>query len=189
MKKHIFILILLIIVWPAVAQNNSNLREQLKQYVAELQKNPSDQALREKIIELALTLDPIPAIPEDAKRYLARGLAAAEEAKEAKDFKDAAAEFEKASLAAPWLGEPYRALGIVQDNAGDYAAAIGNLKLYLLTEPETGQAEKAKELIYKIEFKQEKERNKPREATLGVVGVTTAHRDTIEDAGGGRRSI
>jgi tetratricopeptide (TPR) repeat protein len=155
MKLFIFTLILIIAVSPRLAQVSSNPREQIKQYVADLQKNPTDQVLREKIIRLALTLDPKPATPEEAKRFLARGLAAAEEAKEAKDFKDAAAEFEKASLAAPWLGEPYRALGVVQDKAGNYSEAKRNLKLYLLTEPEQAQVEKAKELIYKIEYKEE----------------------------------
>lgn len=47
--------------------------EQLKQYVAELQKNPGDQELRENIITLALELKPPPAIPEEAERRLARG--------------------------------------------------------------------------------------------------------------------
>ena len=152
----IFALILLIAVCPTFAQDSSSLRDQLKQLIADLQKSPSDTALREKIIKLALTLDPKPVVPEETKRFVARGLAAAEEAKETKDYRDAAAEFEKASLAAPWLGQPYRDLGIVQDKAGDYAAATRNLKLYLLSEPDSAEAEKAKELIYKIEFKQEK---------------------------------
>jgi hypothetical protein len=58
-------------------------REQLKQYVGDLQKNPSDDALREKIIKLGLTLDPKPAIPSEVQEYLGRGGQAFEDAKAA----------------------------------------------------------------------------------------------------------
>ena len=76
------------------------------------------------------------------------------------DFKDAIAEFEKAVNTAPWLGEGYRNLGIVHDKAGQFDAAIKNLNFYLLTNP--SDAEKAKELIYKIEFHKEKADDKKR---------------------------
>jgi tetratricopeptide (TPR) repeat protein len=131
-------------------------REQLQEMVGQLQKAPSDQALREKIIKLALTLDPPPAIPPEVERFMARGQAALETAKEPGDFKDAAAEFEKATLAAPWLGNAYCNLGIVQDKAGDYPAAIRNLKLYLIATPGASDAKAVETLLYKIEFKQEK---------------------------------
>ena len=44
-------------------EKSASPREQLQQYVSELQKKPDDQALREKIIKLAVTLEPKPAIP------------------------------------------------------------------------------------------------------------------------------
>jgi hypothetical protein len=40
-------------------------REQLAGYVADLQKNPSDDALPEKVIKLALTLDTKPPVPPE----------------------------------------------------------------------------------------------------------------------------
>ena len=44
----------------------------------------------------------------------------------------------------------------MQDKAGDYPAAIRNLKLYLLAAPGASDAKAVETLIYKIEFKQEK---------------------------------
>ena len=41
-------------------------REQLNQMVQQLQQNPTDNALREKIIALAQTIKPAPAVPEEA---------------------------------------------------------------------------------------------------------------------------
>ena len=62
---------------PCVAQvSDAKSPNQLKHYIAELQKSPDDQALREKIIKLALTLNPKPEIPEAAERSNARGKAA-----------------------------------------------------------------------------------------------------------------
>jgi hypothetical protein len=72
MKASIFICALITVTLTGFAQESSSSREQLKQYVADLQKNqqlkqyaadlqksPDDQALREKIIKLALTVDPL----------------------------------------------------------------------------------------------------------------------------------
>ncbi len=140
----------------APAQESANAAETLKQHVAALQKAPGDQALREKIIKLALTFDPKPEIPEDAERFNARGKAAVKEAQSQKDFAEAAAEFEKATLAAPWLANPYYNLADTQGKAGDYAKAAQNLKLYLLAAPDSPDAKAVKELMYEMEFKAEK---------------------------------
>ena len=54
--------------------------------VDELQNNPDDQALREKIIKLALNMKPKPAIPDEAKDLMARGKAYVAEAKGPQDY-------------------------------------------------------------------------------------------------------
>jgi len=128
----------------------------LNQYVADLQKNPNDYALREKIIRHVQAMKQKPAIPEETERRMARGSAAVKGAKNEKDFQDAAAEFEKASLAAPWLPAVYYNLGITQDKAGKYKEAIQSLKLYLLAAPDASDAKAVKNLIYEIEYRQEK---------------------------------
>ena len=87
---------------------------------------------------------------------MARGLAAVKGAQNKQDFLDAAAEFERASLAAPWLPAAYYNLGITQDKAGKYREAMQNLKLYLLAAPDASDAKAVKGLIYEIEYRQEK---------------------------------
>jgi tetratricopeptide (TPR) repeat protein len=131
-------------------------QQTLNQYIADLQKNPNDYALREKIIRHVQTMKPAPAIPEEAERYMARGSAAVKGAKNEKDFQDAAAEFEKASLAVPWLPAVYYNLGITQDKAGKYREAIQSLKLYLIAAPDAPDAKAVKTLVYEIEYRQEK---------------------------------
>jgi tetratricopeptide (TPR) repeat protein len=143
-------------------------QETLNQYIAELQKNPNDFALREKIIKLVQTMKPAPEISEEARRYMGRGIAAMKDAKSADDFRDAVKEFERASLDAPWFANAYYNLGIAQDKAGIYADAIKNLKLYLLAAPDARDAESVKGLIYELEFRQEKadkERREKKEAS------------------------
>jgi hypothetical protein len=48
----------------AVSAHAQSPREQLQQMVEQLQKTPGDHALREKIIKLAPTLKPPPALPD-----------------------------------------------------------------------------------------------------------------------------
>lgn len=147
-----FVVILtLMTIVPAQTQ-----QENLNQYISDLQSNPNDHALKEKIIKHVQLMRPAPAIPEDARKYMVRGKTAFKSAKEVKDFAEAAEEFKKALLAAPWLAEGYYNLGIVQDKAGQYAAAIESLKLYVLASPNAEDTEKVKELIYEIEYRQEK---------------------------------
>lgn len=140
---------------PGQAQTLSP-QQTLQQYLSDLQKNPNDKALREKIIKHVQTMTPKPAIPEEAERYMARGAAAVKGAKADKEFQEAATEFEKASLAAPWLPAAYYNLGLTQDKAGKYKEAIQSLKLYLLTAPGAPDAKAVKTLIYEVEYRQEK---------------------------------
>jgi len=146
-------MLLCVFIFPVQAQSP---QQTLNQYVADLQKNPNDYALREKIIRHVQTMKPAPAVPEEAKRYLVRGKAAFKGAKEARDFQEAAEEFKKALLYAPWLAEGYYNLGVIQDKAGQYDDAMKNLKFYLIAAPKAPDAEKVKELVYEIEYRKEK---------------------------------
>lgn len=151
---YVFFFLLIIFTFQTYAEQSPT--EQLKQLVADLQKNPNDNSLREKIIKHVRTMKPAPEISEEAKRYMSRGIAAMKDAKSTDDFRDAVKEFEKAALATPWFANAYYNLGIAQDKAGIYADAIKSLKLYLLAASDTRDAESVKELIYEIEYRQEK---------------------------------
>jgi len=131
-------------------------QETLDQYISDLRRNPRDYALREIIINHVRAMTPAPVVSEEAERYMARGTAAVKNAKNVNDFKDAVNEFEKATLAAPWLAGAYYNLGFSQDKAGMYAEAIKSFKLYLLAAPNASDARAVKTLIYEIEYRQEK---------------------------------
>jgi len=154
------IVVLLLGLSVSISQAQS-LQQTLNQYVADLQKNPGDYALREKIIRHVQTMKPAPAIPREAERFMNRGAAAAKSAKDANDFKDAVAEFEKATLAAPWMANAYYNLGVAQDKAGMYSNAIRSLKLYLVAAPNAPDTKSVEKLIDEIEYRQEKAAKEP----------------------------
>ena len=119
---------------------STDLRPTLAQSVIALQKAPADTVLREKIIKLALEMKPAPAVPEEAKGFMASGTALFTAAKSPEDFKKAAWEFVKATSAAPWLAEAYYNLASAQEKAGFGAEAAESLRLYLLAAPKAPDA-------------------------------------------------
>jgi tetratricopeptide (TPR) repeat protein len=142
------------------AEQAGKLREALTHYVAALQSvsegSSNDQQLREKIISLVQKITPPPAVPDEARRYAVRGKAAITEAKSASDFEEAAREFSKALRIAPWWAESYFNRAVAQEKAGQLNEAISSLKLYLLAAPNDPDADKVKDQIYALEYKQER---------------------------------
>ena len=149
-KRFIFIFALLALTASVFAQTS---REELQQLVERLQHSPADTALREQIIKLALTLKPAPVLPPEAERRMVRGSAAYKGATAVTDYQDAAKEFEQATLVAPWYGDAYFNLGVTQDKAGNYEAALRGLKLARLASPDSKEIQT---LIYEVEYRQEK---------------------------------
>lgn len=144
------------------AEQAGRLREALKHYVAALQSvsegSASDQALREKIISLVQKLSPAPVVPEEARRFAVRGQIAVREAKSQADYVEAAGEFNRALKLAPWWAESYFNLAVAQGKAGQFNEATRSLKLYLLAAPNAPDAEKVKDQIYALEYRQERAR-------------------------------
>lgn len=132
----------------AVAQTP---QEQLSQMVAQLQKTPTDNALREKIIKLAATITPPPAIPEDARRPFVRANTAVKNASGADDYAGAIKLYQDSLLLAPWWGDAYFNLSRAQELHQDYDAAIQSLKFFLLTSPSQADAREAQDHIYALE--------------------------------------
>lgn len=60
------VVFVLIVVFMSTVQAQSH-QELLAQYISDLQNNPNDYALREKIIKHVQTMNPAPAIPEDVE--------------------------------------------------------------------------------------------------------------------------
>lgn len=144
------LLFFIVLLTPLAAQSP---RDQLTQMVEQLKKNPADAALREKIIKLGQEIKPAPAVPEEAERHMAYGTAAFTGAKSLADYKESANEFEQATFAAPWYGDAYFNLGVAQDKAENYEAALRSLHLARLALPESKDI---KTLIYQIEYRNKK---------------------------------
>jgi tetratricopeptide (TPR) repeat protein len=154
MKNYTFLaLICFSLLTPSLfgQTNATGSGEQLQQLTAQLQNSPGDQELREKIINMAKTVAPAPALPEEAERRMARGVAAFKEAKSVSDYKDAVVEFEKATLVAPWYADAYYNLALADEAIGDHKAAIATLHLYQLFKLSEAETRTAQEKIYAIE--------------------------------------
>ena len=150
-------LLQLLVISVFVAQAQSpNPQETLNQYLSELQNNPNDYALREKIIRHVQTMKPAPAIPEEARRHYVKGRALSEDAKQPSEFADAAGEFQKALLVAPWWGEAYLLMGIALEAAQRYDDATTSLKLSMSANQSEELRRKTQDEIYKIEAKAER---------------------------------
>jgi len=132
-------------------------RDQLKQMVEQLQKSPNDNALREKIIKLAQEMKPVPAVPEEAERFEDRGQFAFKSAKLSTDFLDAAKEYEKALVVAPWVPGYYSDLCTIYEKAGKLAEGKRNCEFFLMSAPPAHEARDARRRIAGIEFAIEKQ--------------------------------
>ncbi len=137
-------------------------REALTHYVAALQftseGSASDQSLREKIISLVQKLTPPPAVPDEARNFAVRGQIAFKEAKSQSDYVEATKEFSRALKVAPWWTETYFNLAVAQEKAGQVNDAVRSLKLYLLAAPNAPDADKIKDQIYALEYREERAR-------------------------------
>jgi len=131
-------------------------QQTLDQYVSDLQKNPNDNALREKIIKHVQTMRPSPAIPEEARRHYVMAKTFYKDAKKIEDYNASIDEFKNALLIAPWWPDANRELGIAAKGAQRYDDAIAALKLYIATNPGRGKARATQDEIYKIEAKKKK---------------------------------
>lgn len=143
-----------ILVTPAIFGQTNALGsdERVQQLIAQLQQSPNNQTLREKIIAIALTLNPKPATPDAAT--MAEGAAeyAFTHAKASSDYSDAAKQYEKALLLAPWLAADYFNCGVAHEKAGEDNEAIRSFQLYLLAAPNAGDAQAVKKRIGGLQY-------------------------------------
>jgi tetratricopeptide (TPR) repeat protein len=142
-----------------------------QQAVAAYQQSPSEATAR-SVIRLAAAMDPLPPIPEEARRHFVRGTALFKDAKSPDDYKQVVDEFTQATHLAPWWPEARYNLALAQEAAGDYASAISNMKLYLLFKLPDADARAAQDKTYVLEARQEKAaKAKADEAAAPVVAA------------------
>jgi len=130
-------------------------QEVLNYYLSNLQKNPNDSALREKIIKLVQTMKPAPAISEEARKYFVKAATIQKEAKEAGSYELAVTAYNQALLVASWWPEAYYNLSLALETLGRFDEAVGALKLYILTGPGAAEAREAQDRVYEIEARKE----------------------------------
>ena len=139
----------------ATAQAQSP-QQTLNQYVADLQKTPGDYALREKIIRHVQAMKPAPAVPIEAEKFEGRAEFAIKSANTEADFLDAAKEYEKALLTAPWVPAYYFNQGIAFEKAGKLKEAKRSFEMYLLAAPNAQDARDVRKRIAGLEYAIEK---------------------------------
>ena len=157
-KKSYFIMIfigVLLLSFMSLPANAQSQQQTLNQYIADLQKNPDDNALREKIIKHVQAMKPKPAIPETAREHYVMATTFIEKAKDSAGYERAIEEYKAALLAAPWWSATYKKLAIVQKAAAKYEDAINSLNLYILTQP--ADTRDAKDEIYKLKALQKEQ--------------------------------
>jgi tetratricopeptide (TPR) repeat protein len=127
--------------------------EQLNQLIADLQKNPDDFALREKIIKLSAGMSPAPQVPKEARKPFLKAAVFQKEAKSPSDYELAIKAYDEALAIAPWWPDAYFNLSLAQEGARKYDEAIRSVKYYLMSQP--ADASKAEDRITVLEAKKE----------------------------------
>lgn len=93
---------------------------------------------------------------DTARRHMLRGSAALEMAKSKEDLSAAAKEFSKAVEIAPSMADAWYNLGAVQVRLEQYAEAITSFRKYLELNPKAPDAQKVRDQIVKLEYRQER---------------------------------
>jgi tetratricopeptide (TPR) repeat protein len=134
------------------AANAQTPQQTLNQHLSDLQKNPNDYALREKIIRHVQTMKQKPAIPSEVIKHEGAAEYAFKNAKNESDYLDSAKEYEKALLIAPWLAIDYFNCGVAYEKAGQFKKAIAQFNLYLIAAPDAQDANAVLKRIGGLEY-------------------------------------
>ena len=95
-------------------------------------------------------------VSRDARKYMLRGQAAMEEAKDVADYRDAVGEIKNAIKFAPNWADAWFNLGVAQENAKNFSGAIASFNKYLKLNPNAADSRTVEDRIIKLEYKQEK---------------------------------
>lgn len=165
----------------AGAQQSPASRQELAQLVAELQKNPLDSSLRTKIVRLALSLEPKPAIPEEAQAKDGMARTILSHATTPADMQTAGEAFAEASMLAPWVPDYYFNEATALEKAGEYGDAIRALNFYLIVAPDASDAGAVRGKIEGLRFLQ----HQAAQETAQRAGTQTQREPDARDDGAG----
>jgi tetratricopeptide (TPR) repeat protein len=106
-------------------------RDLLAELLADFQNNSDNATLRAKIVDLAKSLNPAPAIPQSAQDDFAKAAAQLAAAASAGEFDAAARLFEQVAVQAPWYADADFGAASAYAKANKFDGARRNLALYL----------------------------------------------------------
>jgi len=129
--------------------------DEFQKAVAAYQQAPNPSGA-EKVIKLAVVMDKLPSVPEEARKHFVKGAALFKEAKSPADFTQVLDEFKEAARLAPGWPEARYNFALACESAGEYPSAMANLKLYQLFKLPDAEARAVQDKIYVLEAKQEK---------------------------------
>lgn len=150
-KTKLIILIFALLSLSTTLQAKESSVTQLQTLTLELQKTPTDNALREKIIKLAGKTKPD--IPEEARKYFIEGSTIAQMAKTPEQQRVAAQSFTEALKFAPWWSDAYYNLGVSQELSEQYDEAEKSFGLYLLCNISKKEKRDVQDRIYMLAAK------------------------------------
>lgn len=154
--------------------------DQFIQAVAAYQSSPSDDTAA-AAIKLAVAMDKLPPVPEDARKPFVMGDTMFKNAKSANDFSLAIGEFTEAVKQAPGWPDARYNLAMAKGAAGDYPGAIADLKLYQLFNLPDAEARSVQDKIYAMEAQQQMKASddaaKASADTANAQAVATAQAD------------
>lgn len=108
------------------------------------QQSPRDESLREKVIQLAISLPEPPPIPEEARQMFLLATSQIKQASGPPSLAQPIGLLRKALKIAPWWGNAYYNLSRALEMSGQYDEAMKQLKYYLELKPSEADAQEAR---------------------------------------------
>lgn len=143
----------------AAAQGNARTAVKLYHQTLRLSADQTGAAqweISKKLVSLAATLDPPIAVPEDAEKAGWRAEALFKAAKTFKEQAQAAEQYRKAILMAPWWPEAYFNLALVYEAMESPLETVESLELYLAAAPRSPDRRSVEKKIVELQVSAEK---------------------------------
>jgi tetratricopeptide (TPR) repeat protein len=136
----------------AAAKQAGDRRSELRHLSTAFRHSPNDTALLRRIMTLVASLKPPPAIPEEAQR-LAESATQDSASTDSVVLGRAAAAYQEATGHAPWWGDLYINLGLIEEKLGRFTDARRHLEMFLVVSPNTPDAPIVTRKIHEMDFR------------------------------------
>lgn len=137
----------------------------IQQLLIEFKGHSDIETIRKAIIDLALKVNPAPAIPPEAEAAAGRAAYIFKNAKSADDTLRAAKEYLTAIEAAPWVANYYYNLCTVLEKTPYTQQALHACKLYLVAAPDAADAGDMQQRIAGLQFATDRDKAQMKQRT------------------------